>query len=129
IVDRFSGIEEAARLNASQFWEHSIATGLIAADISRYREADDEATESAFTLGLLHDIGRMVYIDMLGETYRQVLDTADRLQLPLEEVESRLLLINHADAMDRVLHAWHFPKALINPIVFHHGSVTEIRRM
>ena len=128
VVEKFSGIEEDERLNSPQFWEHSIATGLIAAEISRKLGAGEEDIDSAFTMGLLHDVGRMVYAEMIGDKYLQLLDVAQRLQLPLEQVESRLLLINHADAMDRVLHGWRFPKALVDPIAFHHLSVGNIRR-
>jgi len=128
VVESF-GESVDPRLNAPQFWEHSIATGLIAAEIARSLGEKDDAVDAAFTMGLLHDVGRVVYADTLGEQYIRVMDEADRLSLPLELVESRLLLINHADAMDRVLHAWRFPKELINPIALHHLSVGNIRRM
>lgn len=135
VVEKFSdSANDDPRLSAPQFWEHSIATGLIAAEITRslHDEDDtgvDEAADSAFTMGLLHDAGRMVYAEMFGSRYIEVLDAADRLGLPLEQVESRILLINHAEAMDRILHAWSFPKHLINPIAFHHLPVAEGRKL
>ena len=49
--------------------------------------------------------------------------------MPLEHVESRLLMVNHAEVMDRLLRAWHFPKELIDPVVFHHLPIAEIRHM
>lgn len=129
VIDSFSKEDPKGRLRAPLFWEHSIACGLICAEISLALEFSADDIDSAFTAGLLHDVGRMVYTDMLGETYVKVLDAAEQLQLPLEQVETRMLLVNHADAMDRVLHSWHFPKHLIDPIVFHHLSVGNIRRM
>lgn len=135
VVEQFSETSNGdTRLSAPQFWEHSIATGLIAAEITRslYEEGDaaaDEAADSAFTMGLLHDAGRMVYAEMFGSQYTEVLDVADQLGLPVEQVESRMLLVNHAEAMDRILHAWTFPKHLINPIAFHHLPAAEGRKL
>jgi hypothetical protein len=43
-------------------------------------------------------------------------------------VESRLLLLNHADLTDRLLRKWHFAPELVNPIAFHHLSLGNIRR-
>lgn len=129
VIDNFrlSGFGE--QFNSYMFWEHSIATGLIAAAITRCRPHDDRQIDAAFTMGLLHDVARMVFADQLGDMYKRVLDTASRLQLPLEQVETRMLLLNHADLMDRVLGAWKFPKAIVEPIGMHHLSVGNIRNL
>lgn len=128
VVDQFSGEGLESVLDAGLFWEHSIGCGLIASEIAR-AVADDEAADTAFTMGLVHDIGRLIFGIQLGATYRDVVEESKRVGLPLEQVESRRLLMNHADGMDRLLHAWHFPKNLIDPIVHHHLSMGNIRRM
>lgn len=129
VIDQFSAVALADRINAEWFWEHSIACGMIAQRIARLRGVKPDQADSLFTAGLLHDVGRVIFAEQLGETYSSVLDTADRLQLPLETVESRLLLINHADLTDRLLRQWNFSAELINPIALHHLSVGNIRRM
>lgn len=129
VVEQFGSNTHNEHLDSLQFWEHSIATGLICSRLARAIGLEDAEVDSAFTMGLLHDVGRLVYSDLLGEKYHQVMATARSLQLPLEQVESRLLLVNHADAMDRILHTWRFPKSLINPIAFHHLSMGNIRHM
>lgn len=129
IVDKFSNNEQTELISTPYFWEHSIATGLIAVEITHGLGGSNPQIESAFTMGLLHDIGRMAYLEMLGDKYVHVLEAAQALQVPLEQVESRMLLINHADAMDRILHKWKFPKELINPIAMHQLSLGNIRRM
>ena len=128
VMDQFSASQDA-HLNAMAFWEHAIACGLIASQIAKAAGLGETEVDSAFTMGLLHDVGRLVYLERLGPVYEQVLATARELQLPLEQVESRLLLVNHADAMDRILHGWRFPKNLINPIALHHLSMGNIRQM
>jgi len=128
VLDRFGGVENEC-VGMPYFWEHSIATGLTAAEIARALGGKEADIDAAFTMGLLHDVGRVVYLETLGDRYVEVHRTAQELDLPLEQVESRMLLVNHADAMDRLLHAWRFPKDLVNPIALHQLSVGNIRRM
>jgi HD-like signal output (HDOD) protein/CheY-like chemotaxis protein len=125
VVERFAGGGLDDFIDSSQFWEHAIATGIIAAELAHAR--DEKAADEAFTVGLLHDVGRMLFVGQLGDIYRQVLQTARDTQLPLEQVETRMLCHNHADIMDRVFRTWKFPREFINPIVFHHLSAGNIR--
>jgi len=129
VIDQFSGEDQNVQLSTPKFWEHSIATGLITAEITHALSDKTSELDIAFTMGLLHDIGRIIYLEMLGEKYKAVLKAAEFLQVPLEQVESRMLLINYADAMDRILHKWKFPKDLVNPIALHQLSLGNIRRM
>jgi HD-like signal output (HDOD) protein/DNA-binding NarL/FixJ family response regulator len=126
VIDRYNATGGCSTIDVGQFWEHAIATGLIAAEITHAR--DEKETDSAFTMGLLHDIGRLYFAEQFGEAYTEIMRVANELQTPLEQVESRMLLYSHAEIMDRLLHSWHFPKQLINPIVFHHLSAGNMRR-
>ena len=129
VIDNFGEDKNVEHFSTPMFWEHSIATGLIAAEITRSLKGKDPEIDAAFTMGLLHDIGRVVYMEILGDKYIDIIKIAHKMQVPLEWVESRMLLINHADAMDRILHTWKFPKELINPIALHQLSLGNIRRM
>jgi hypothetical protein len=129
VVESLSAGRTGDCLDVAAFWEHSIATGLIGAAITRCLGGSADGVDLAFTMGLIHDVGRLVYSDMLGGLYTRVTKTAAAMRLPLDEVESRMLLINHADAMDRILHKWRFPHELINPVAFHHLDLDGIRHM
>jgi len=128
VIEHFSQ-DQNKYLTMPQFWEHSIGCGLIAAEVTRSLEGSDAQIDAAFTMGLLHDTARLVYAETLGDQYTRAFEAAEQLQLPMEQVESRLFLVNHADAMDRVLHSWKFPKELINPIALHHLSIGNIRQV
>jgi HD-like signal output (HDOD) protein/DNA-binding NarL/FixJ family response regulator len=124
LIEQFDG--GSTSVNLPHFWEHAIGCAVIAADLAQSTGVMDP--ESAFTAGLLHDVGRIVLLEQLAERYVGVVEKARALRLPLEQVESRMLLINHADVMDRLLHAWKFSRHLINPVVFHHLSAGGIRQ-
>jgi HD-like signal output (HDOD) protein/CheY-like chemotaxis protein len=125
VVERFSSPSFKDHISTAQFWEHSIGCGIIAAEIAHATDAKD--ADTAFTSGLLHDLGRVIFAEALGDQYIQVIETARRLEAPLELVETRMLLLNHADVMDRLLNAWKFPKHLVDPIMFHHASAGSAR--
>ena len=127
VVSEMSEIGIGGRVDAAQFWEHSIATGLIAAKIARSRAPED--ADQAFTMGLMHDVGRVLFAEDFPDEYAEAMRVTDELGLPLELVEARLFMASHAECMDRLLHLWRFPKDLIDPIVFHHLSLDNIRRM
>lgn len=127
VVERFSSPIFKDHISTPQFWEHSIACGVIAADLAR--AAGDQDADLAFTCGLLHDMGRIILADLLGEQYLGVIDTARRLNAPLETVESRMLLLNHAEVMARVLSAWKLPGQLADPIMHHHVAAADARNL
>lgn len=125
VVDQFSSPAFGRRLSIEQFWEHSIACGIIANELARSQGS--QQTELAFTSGLLHDLGRILLARVMGDVYMKVIEMADRLCVPLELVEVRMLSLNHAAVMEKMLHAWKFPRALVDPIVLHHETLSEIR--
>jgi putative nucleotidyltransferase with HDIG domain len=128
VIESFEHSGIAGRIRADWFWEHSIATGLLASKIARIRGMGTDQSDAMFVAGLLHDVGRVIFAERLGDEYLGVIDAADRLGLPLETVESRLLLVNHADLTDKLLRMWKFSPELVNPIALHHLSVGNIRR-
>jgi HD-like signal output (HDOD) protein/CheY-like chemotaxis protein len=123
VIERFTDAPFGAELSPNQFWEHSIAVGLLSAELAHA----DEEKHAAFTTGLLHDIGRVVLAEQLGERYREVLRTARELGLPLEAVEARLLLGTHADAAERIFRSWSLGRELAAPVIHHHRSAESIR--
>jgi len=109
------------------FWEHAIATGLIATQLARARGGGEAEADAAFTAGLLHDVGRLVLAQALPDAYERVMKAARKLRLPLEQVESRMLLANHADVTERLLREWKFDDGLAFPIACHHLNASNIR--
>ena len=126
VIDNFKLNALGEHFNREFFWEHSIATGLIASAIAEARGGDKHECDFAYTMGLLHDATRMVLAEQLDDVYKRVLDTAARLQLPLDQVESRMLMVNHAEIADRLLSVWNFPRRLIDAVAGHHRQLAEI---
>jgi HD-like signal output (HDOD) protein/DNA-binding NarL/FixJ family response regulator len=118
---------QSDRMDIRLFWEHSIACGLIAAAIGK--ECKSKAVDDCFLWGTVHDVGRLILLDHLPKEYNQVWNAADKLALPIEVVEPKLMLLDHCEVLNHALNHWQFPHAFITPVVSHHESVDRLKRL
>lgn len=125
IMENFSS-DASDYIDHRLFWEHSIGVAACCSLIAREMRLMDP--DEAFTVGLLHDVGRMILNQAFGPRYTDALRFAREQQFPLEQIERRMFLIDHASIMNNVLHNWGVHKDLIQPIVNHHLSVGNIRQ-
>lgn len=102
------------------FWRHSLAVAHTARLLQERLPAGVPAMPEAYTAGLLHDIGMLVFDRALGSQYKKVLARARTGGLPLFRAEAELLGLDHAEAGARVLTAWEMPKRLIEAAQWHH---------
>ena len=103
----------------SAFWRHSLAVGFRAADIAaRGRRLD---VPSAFTAGILHNMGRlaMFYADPAG--LDQAVARAMGEDRPLEEMELELLAYDHAALGGELATKWKLPAEICEAVAQHHN--------
>jgi len=81
--------------------------------------------ESAFLLGILQDIGILVFAEHYGEKYFARVIQRVRTVAPLVLVASEKLVTNtdHAQVSAAVLKLWGFPPTIIEPVLIHHQPV------
>ncbi len=102
------------------FWRHSIAVAFKASELAgKSRRLD---VPSAFTAGILHNMGRlaMFYYDAAG--LDQAVAEAIRRDLPLESIEYELLGFDHTDIGGKLAEKWHLPEDIAEAIRHHHGD-------
>ncbi len=129
VMERFSS-DADEYVHYGRFWEHSITVASLAAELARAAgSAGDLEPDLAFTIGLVHDIGRLILLECLGDLYGEVLARAREEGLPLEELERRLLLTSHTQVAESALRKWRFSARVIRPVTLHHLGVQEIRRL
>jgi putative nucleotidyltransferase with HDIG domain len=114
-VDACAGFDFAA------FWRHACGTAIAARAIACELRLDEEA---AFTAGLLHDLGRLAlaayFPQQLGETMR----AAHAQDLPLHQVEVRLMETDHAELSAAIVAHWHLPQSVVDAVRAHHAPRT-----
>lgn len=125
IMNNFSD-QDAKYIDHRLFWEHSVAVATCCSLLAR--ESKLVNPDDAFTLGLLHDVGRMILYSGFEDEYVEVIRVSREFHFPTEIVERRLLLVDHASIMQSVLRKWGLKSDMVDPIVNHHLSVGNIRQ-
>lgn len=83
--------------------------------------------ESAFTAGLLHDVGKLVLASRLPVRYAPVLTVAREERRPLHVVERAMLGVTHGDAGAALLRLWGLPDAACEAAQLHHSPAGLMR--
>lgn len=102
----------------SGFWKHSIAVAICAQRIARHLKLREEGT--AYTAGLLHDIGKIIFDNYFHEAYMGALTYAEVNKIPIYEVEQDILGITHSFAGNLLLLKWNIPLSLRETVKYHH---------
>jgi HD-like signal output (HDOD) protein len=123
VVDAFRG--RLAGFDLRGFWRHSVETGVSAECVARVARGTPPGT--AFCAGVLHDVGKLALISVLGA------DAAEVFEDPRENVEREYELFgaNHALAGLWLGQRWKFSPELLDAIAFHHAPAAagESRRL
>ena len=101
------------------FWRHSIGSALCAQALAGELRRDD--AELAFTVGLLHDIGRLALASAFGPAYAEVEQWRRDQDCPDGEAERAVLGIDHAEVGGLIARQWNFAPPIVDAIREHHA--------
>ncbi|WP_280187134.1 HDOD domain-containing protein [Delftia sp. PS-11] len=99
-------------------WQHSMACGVAARRIAQSCGIDDAA---GFSVGLLHDVGRLILESHYPQHAAQANAWSARQGLPRHEAEQTLLGISHAEIGGWVCSHWGFAPEVVAAIGLHHN--------
>lgn len=116
-------IDEIAspHLSADQIWRHAVAVANRAWRIAMLQTGDVALADDAFTAGLLHDLGKLVYASNFPDEYGIAFDRAVKEQRLLIEVEKEILGVTHAEAGAYLAALWGLPRRIVEAIGWHHS--------
>jgi putative nucleotidyltransferase with HDIG domain len=80
-----------------------------------------EHQEAAFTAGLLHDIGKIVFLVEYGERYDALLNERAPDLPPLPERERDAFDVSHPEIGAYLLNLWGLPYPIIEAVAYHHS--------
>jgi len=127
VINEFDHLEDSEVFSMQELWNHACLTGHLC---SRLGQRSSEVTtlepEEFYVCGLLHDVGKVILLDGLGEQYRDIVSVAAREQKPLHLVERAVLSFNHTDVGSVVANRWGLPEQISNAIHYHHGPRDEV---
>ena len=113
-------VRNAVRIEAlRKVWIHSLVTAIIADEAARAARMD---RESAYTAGLLHNLGTLGLMSAYPAEYSRMLEVSDDFGFDLLQTERDLFEIDHCAAGAYLAQDWDFPDELAAVIATHHDD-------
>ncbi len=100
------------------YWEHSIGTAIAARILMN--GLNKNLAEEAFTAGLLHDVGKIVFLLSLDDEYINLYEEALADTYDMASIEQEYIGVDHARIGASVVRRWNFPIELQYLIRYHH---------
>jgi len=103
------------------FWRHSLAVAVASRMLIRtHRVQQFLEAETAFSAGLLHDIGKIVVLCYAPAEHRKVRHLQTRRPMPDVAAETEVMGVNHTQIGAFLAQRWNLPREIVDTIAFHH---------
>ncbi len=113
-------VRSSVRVEAlRKVWMHSLATALIAEEASRVARI---ARDTAYTVGLLHNLGTLGMMSAFPDEYSRMLEVSNDFGFDLLQTERDLFEIDHCAAGAYLAQDWNFPDELAAVLAVHHDE-------
>jgi len=121
VIEQFSSAGQDG-FDRLAFWRHSIGTAVCAKVLAEHTGRNPE---TAFTAGLLHDIGKLVMDISFPEHYDRVLQYCAKTDCTIGVAEKEILGVDHALVGYELAKRWKFPLPIQQAIRDHHAPQQE----
>jgi len=112
-----NSIEE---FDLDEFWSHSVRVGNIARMIAEMAGAEKVVQGHAFTAGMLHDVGRLVFASKLGTRYSKILRQSNNDEEIICLLEQSAFGVSHAEIGAYMIGLWGLHDPVVEAIAYHH---------
>lgn len=119
LVGHFRANQDGYRLERGELWRHCMACALLAQRIGEHVKFQETAT--LFTAALLHDVGKLVLSQFVGDQFDQITEMVEEQHISFVAAEQAVLGIDHAMLGGAVARKWNFPDPIMVAIACHHN--------
>jgi putative nucleotidyltransferase with HDIG domain len=115
-------------VEADELWRHSLITATAAETVVESISDLNVDTPIAFTVGLLHDIGKLVLSQALTEEFQsEIRRLVEQDKYSRSEAEKAIIGTDHAEVGAYLLQSWHLPEDVVEAVANHHQPVLKPR--
>ena len=107
IAKLFSGRRLSTKYTPRDLWRHSLACGVFCKLIAKEKELENE--DEVFVVGLMHDIGIMVEMQVYPNKLSDIIDASGSEGRKLREIEMEVLGADHQAFGAALANKWKFP--------------------
>jgi len=104
-------------------WRHTLATAALCRILAR---ASGLSPERAYTLGLMHDIGRLGLLAAFPPEYTAAIQAAECGGMSLADAEKALFGVDHGELGRRLLESWNLPEEFARIASGHHKTPSDV---
>lgn len=105
-------------INMEAFWRHSVLTGLLARRVGLYCYLPN--SERLHIAGLLHDVGQLIYFNLLGTKAMKICELVSKLGVAPHVAERKVLGFDNHQVGEALCKAWNLPQWLTQIVAHHH---------
>ena len=120
VIDVFSNTKSLTHFSIVDFWKHSIAVGIISKKLGKLIGIKN--TENFFLAGIVHDIGKLFFINTFTDEYNKIVKYAHDNKLIIYEAENNIYGFNHMDIGEMLADKWQLPATINHAIKYHHSK-------
>jgi putative nucleotidyltransferase with HDIG domain len=120
-IFKFYDSEKLTGISLGQLWKHCLCVAFAARRLAEVEGLPPRMCADAFTIGLLHDVGKLILATNAPEEFRQAWDAAERENKPLHEIEADIFGSTHAQIGAYLLRLWGLPDSIVTAVEMHHS--------
>ncbi len=118
--------DNEAGMNMKDFLLHSLSTAALTRFLAKQMNIPEKDASDFFVAGLLHDFGKIVFVQFMPELYRQVLSREeDKESMFIIDAEREVTGTDHAQVGALLGEKWNLPSHLQEGIRSHHSAQSD----
>jgi HD-like signal output (HDOD) protein/CheY-like chemotaxis protein len=122
-------VKPLSRFSIEDLGKHTILVGILARKIAIAEGLPKQEVEDSFMAGLLHDIGKLVFITAAPEKYEQAMRLAELTGIHRRDAEQETFGTTHSEIGTYLLWLWGLPDSVVEAVAYHHtpGNCPALR--
>jgi putative nucleotidyltransferase with HDIG domain len=122
VLREYGHLASGADFDCRTLWRHAILTGQTAAALAaKCRARTGLAPDEFQVVGLLHDIGKILFLEGPGDAFLACVREARERELPEHVCELARLGFHHGHVGALIASNWGLPQLVADAIEHHHG--------
>jgi len=115
--------EQIQRFAIREMYDHSFRVGISASKIVTATTKDRKLADSSTMAGMIHDIGKLLFIMNRPEEYGEVIQSLEGNPKPLYTLEKERFGMSHAELGAYLMGVWGLPETIVQAIGAHHNPL------
>lgn len=118
-------LKNKTTVSIKDLWNHCVTTAILMREMGK-RINNDNESDHLFILGLLHDIGMVVFDQFFSEDFQEVINIATSVERKdFYKIEQKIIGFDHGEVGGMLLARWNFPKIISLSVTNHHHDLLK----